>query len=680
VSAAVAVAAPVANPGAERTIRAATATAITASASTGTPTAWLWALGGDCPVGSSIADTAAESTTITIPTFGQCTVTLTVTDAMMASDDADVIIGAVPTNSNDVVDLASIGTQYVTVFGSLPRWGASPWPWQDDRHSALSDLFGGYLTSEADMQAEWDTLLTGTVSTTNGNASVTGSGTSFQTALCAGGTSPASGNIRVIIHDDAGERRIFEISGCPSQTSLTLASNYTGTTDSGLSWAKMTDAGVWIGGGQNWNYYDSGLAHYSMWLRSGITRHRDYARTLLDRWWTMPYVDEGRCVARGLCHGAPRLKSTAGLMLRALDGVSSMWPGIRLIVAEYLTGIDDGGGRIDDVREEGYELGFAALCAMLDPDAGERAACLAAVNNSLDDKWEPQQRVDGAWHNRFYGISSWNGGTGTAAVTNGMTSVTGTGTNWNVADDFPSSGNWFLICYIANPLVEADCDSTAYTGTINSTTSITLDTPYAGTTNGARYWQWGNLVGFGTQPFQLGIVGSAMRWAYLATSDARPRQYVIDLADWIRTTGYYSDTRGIYFGRVSPNCEPDPSIIAACNNSADTNPKASRFLTGEVINVVATAYEYSLDPLLLAFGDDLVGAALAEPMGGPNNDDNDYVEHLLTAQITPTRKSKDFAFWFGFGNSPHWAAVRAAEPYSSIISGGVTLGGGTTVR
>lgn len=67
-----------------------------------------------------------------------------------------------------------------------------------------------------------DTALTGTVAITNASATVTGTGTAFDTELAEGDA------IKI-------EAEIFTVSAIASATSLTLDSNYAGSTDSGLT-------------------------------------------------------------------------------------------------------------------------------------------------------------------------------------------------------------------------------------------------------------------------------------------------------------------------------------------------------------------------------------------------------------------------------------------------------------
>lgn len=82
----------------------------------------------------------------------------------------------------------------------------------------------GYLGSSAKLKFYQAVAITGTISATNGSATVTGSGTSFTTALAVGQ--------KVRFGSDTSFA-MYTVSAIGSNTSLTLTGNYTGTTISG---------------------------------------------------------------------------------------------------------------------------------------------------------------------------------------------------------------------------------------------------------------------------------------------------------------------------------------------------------------------------------------------------------------------------------------------------------------
>lgn len=72
-----------------------------------------------------------------------------------------------------------------------------------------------------------DVTLTGTVGATNGSAAITGSGTAFTTEL-------EVGNAIAIASSVAAGYEVFTVSAITNDTSLTIDSNYAGTTATGL--------------------------------------------------------------------------------------------------------------------------------------------------------------------------------------------------------------------------------------------------------------------------------------------------------------------------------------------------------------------------------------------------------------------------------------------------------------
>lgn len=410
--------------------------------------------------------------------------------------------------------------------------------------------------------------------------------------------------------------------------------------------------GAWINGSNNVNYYDSVLAHYATFHMSGDEKYRNFARTLASRWLAQPYIDRGDCVARGGCVGAPRLKSLAGLYAYAIDGNPEVFDDLWKFDLENMADLV----RLQqrpvtlDVRENGYNLGFVALCAKLQSTDERRATCKAAVTASLTATWDPAF-ARGVPQNRTWGYAPWNGWPGTAAVTRGSRTVTGTGTRWNAdANNQP-----FIVCRNDNPQSNADCDRETYTARFVSATELTLDRPYEGETRAGQGWQYSNLLVFGTQPFTLGVLGTALEWAYGATGDPRPRNWVIEIAKWLRDKGFRPETKGLYYGRGYPNCEP----IREGNKDCAGDPVIdSRFLNLEVFRALAAAYRYSGDPALRDFTDKLYGATFGGPASQGPHADGTYALELDGVSRGSANKAKDFGFAFGMGMSATWEASR----------------------
>ncbi len=591
------------------------------------------------------------------PTFvpntpGTYTFQLTVVDSSNQPTSCIVKDGAVVTDENDIVVISDPNANLL-LSPSL-RLGASPWPWYDNQHAALADFFGSLQTT--DFADVWNNALTGTISVTKGSAAVSGSGTSFIHDVCGNG----SGTYLIVwypIGDGTFGRYPAGISSCDSDTQITLSAPYQmSESASGLSFSIMTNSQVftWINPSTFANYYDNVMAFYSLYYRTGIDTYLQYARTLADRWWTLPWIDKGQtCNLSGLtpCLTA-RARSFTGLVLRALDGRPDMWPGLRKWwdADRYMITHSS----IYDTREQAYQTANVALCAMFDPDSDHQQLCANDLSTALGTLWTANEKSGGYWLNPSYGYATWNGAPGTVSVTNGSTMVQGVGTNWSAAM-FPE-GNAFWITKA--PLDSVNGDPVSYSATYVDSTHVRLDRPYEGPTSSNRGWQSNNLVGYGTQPFMMGIAVSAFYYAYLATGDDRARQMAIDSAYWIAQNGYRPSTRGLYYGRYFVNCTPIRENLPNCSSDPAED---SRFLAGEVMNAVSRGYMLTGDKGLLAVGDSLFGAMFGKPgFGGPQSD-SIYLTEIDAGGVAFLRKkAKDFGYFFGFGQSWTWPAARLA--------------------
>jgi hypothetical protein len=597
-------------------------------------------------------------------TFGTYIFKLTVTDSSLQSASCTATYGAVSADDNDIVLLSDANLNQV--FSPMLRLGASPWPWYDDRHKTLADFFGG-LQSTEDLEP-WNNPAAGTLSATKDSRIVTGQGTTFIQDFC-GGKALGDGSALVVWYPIAGSpdhtgRRAYDITSCDSDTQVTLAQPYAGTEPAGgLTYSHMNPQEVftWGGGATNANFYDNVLAFYALYYRSGVDTYLNYARTLADRWWAMPYVDEGRtCSLEGGPCMWPRNRSLMGLIVRALDGRPDMWPGIQHWCESDSYFLRQPGPP-GDIREQAYQLNEVSLCAMFHPDATERDIFGKAVLSALDGVWAPFQQPAGHWLNPTYGYAPWNGYSGSATVSAGSTMVEGVGTTWT-SDYFPTD-NVFWISNGPNDALHGD--PVSYGATLVDPSHLKLDRPYVGASGANRGWQSNNLVGPGTQPFTLGVLGNAMQFAYVATGDPRARRYVIDIANWIKDFGYRSSVRGLYYGRYYPNCEP---IQEGIKNCSQDNLVAARAYASEVIATFSRAYMLTGDPQLRDMGDNLFGAIFGKAgFGGPQSDglfDNEIDDGGWTMQ---THKAKDFGFLFGFSQGWTWPAARLQQGPAPVV-------------
>lgn len=91
----------------------------------------------------------------------------------------------------------------------------------------------------------------GSIAVTNGSATVTGTGTSFNSLF-------SNGDTILFVDTVADLNRFLTVSGTPTATSLTLTANYTGNTQSGLVYAKRTTDGMRTG---SWRWSSAEIDH-----------------------------------------------------------------------------------------------------------------------------------------------------------------------------------------------------------------------------------------------------------------------------------------------------------------------------------------------------------------------------------------------------------------------------------
>jgi hypothetical protein len=570
------------------------------------------------------------------------------------------------------------------VLGPLIVFGDNPWIYADEAHEALADHFLALYGVDPEWDDTWNTALVGTISVTNGSTTVTGTSTTFQTTFCSGGTSGDGSQIVIWYPRPVSGygRRDYLVVSCTSQTVLTLDRVYdtSNGTSGGLSYARWTDASynTWMGGGTNPNYYDNVIAHYMLYYRTNNTTYRDAARTLAAMWWSLPDIDEGYAnLGNHGFHGPPpRVRALTGIMLWAVEtGNTGVWTGVERILDGYIEDIENQGEYIYDIREAGYRIAFLAVAGLIDPDSGRRAKWIAALEDTIDTAWTPLQRANGQWDYHVGCYIPLNGYPGTATVTNGSATVTGSSTTWQAS----WLTNNAVLFYAAGDYDSPD--PVSYTATWVSSTEITLDRPYEGSSGSGKGWNFCNLVGVGTQPFMMGIIGTAWYWAFLALDAAESAsaplasQFVLDAVDWIKDYGYSATAKGLYYGRDFPNCEPISDANQWCG-AADV--AGARFLNGEVMGAVGAAYILSsYNATYKTFGDALYAAMFAYYVGDSGYDGisvHGEIEWALAVD-----KAKDHGFLFGMGFGAGWPAVRLLDEggggEGTVGGGSATMGG-----
>ena len=673
-----------------RTIRAGSEVTLDGSLSYpldgGSTLSYSWKqLPGISPVNVMWSNTTVQKPVITGLLAGQYQFQLRVTDGSGGSSTCTETAGAVVSDSKGVV---ITGNQTLdNVLGPLIRWGANPWPYYDDRHKYLADFFGGLQATHTDV---WDTTLTGTVTLTHGSTTITGVGTSFLSTFACNGTDVI---VLYYTHTPPGGvtsqyRNPSTVLSCQSDTQLTISPFWPLATETGRAYSKMSAADLfyWIGNATNTNFYDNVLGFYALYYRSGLEIYRTYARTLADRWWTLPYINQGHvCDGTGqIPCSAPRNRSMSGLIVRALDGRPDMWPGLREWMDNDISLLPIYNNQIIfDLREYSYLVNEVALCAIADPDPTHQAVCQAAVADPINLVYSPQQQPDGSWLNPSLGFSSWNAGTGSVNVTTGSTTVIGIGTNFALG--CAGLGFWSKNG-LTPPVSNKEGDSGGFTVvSVNSDTSLTISPKYNGLTQTGKGWECNNLLGLGVQPFMIaGVAGRTFNNVYraLATSDpataAKARKFAVDAWNWTTSKGYWPANEGFFYARTFAGCEPDPRAFSFCagtssSATAEGNIQSVRFISAEAMNGCAHAYEFSSNAVIKSVCDILFGA-LYGGQGGIGADSH-YVWGFFgrwdqAGDDVTFDKAKDYGFGYGWGGGSAWpvASMGGVAPVNNRTS------------
>ena len=219
-----------------------------------------------------------------------------------------------------------------------------------------------------------------------------------------------------------------------------------------------------------------------------------------------------------------------------------------------------------------------------------------------------------------------------------------------------------------------------------SPTQIQLYRPWP-TASGTFSYTYYNLVGRGTQTFMAGIKTLQMRYAGQVYNPYQSLDQAI--ANWIGTTGFdAAGTKGIYYGRVFPQCEPaltdsgitDTAYINNCIENA-YNPdgvEQARARNSEAQNAMTVMYLANPTAANQATGDMFYGAAF----GATGYTANGYWSDGLTASNLDDVSLGAYkwpGFFFGIGMAHQWPAARlggVAPPQNRTVSIGLNLSSG----
>lgn len=648
--------------------------------------------------------------TVVPSVFGTYNLRVTVIDLLGQRSTKDFKIGAVATDDNDVVIVpdARIGT----ILGPMIRFGANPWSWFDNRQKKLADNQIALMnTVWADY---WNTPSShGTVSVTAGSVTVNGSGTSFQDDFCggAGNTTPADASSIIYFWypstDYPGEtgRGRYTVVQCNSQTQLTISQPYIhSATGNSLPYTVVNQhqEANWVYAPIPGNYYDNVLAFYNLYYRTGLDTYRDAARVLASRFWTGPNFDRGqnynfeRLGGTWSIAGPGRGQSVTGLALWGLETGTDVWKGLHYVWNSWALFSDytRNGGQMGNIREHGYFDAGLALCMLFDPDdTYSKGICPTALSTTIRTLWAPLETQDGAWTNTEVDVGLLaSDGSISVTVVDGSPNITLTN-QYNVSlgsycaintgwcpEMFSNSGTLMdrWLWFITNPRnVNLSGNSSAAVGdtTVYKVSSVVdgthavLSKPYSDSKcpapNGCKKGLVAShIAGFGTQPFMLGLaigvfadyVYKALVYQNMLDDAATVRQFVVDGAKWLSTTGYDPKSGGLWGARGFLNCEPDPSVDPYCQSGA--------VLNGEAMRGYSAAYLLTGDPAIKAAGDRLYQRQWCKPgWSCPLPADGSYLQEIDDPPggymiNNSALSNKWFGFFFGYGFGAAWPAAR----------------------
>jgi K319L-like, PKD domain len=502
--------------------------------------------------------------------------------------------------------------------------------------------------------------------------------------------------------------------------------------------------GLGYAGDYSPNYYDMGLAHYAFYLRSGQTQSLTAARNIEDYWLRYPEIAQGDTggsprdksilgvVAAAVLDG-DRASNWSGLRTFAQQGLrvaqqnycdddlretayELSWlalaaqydpdPAQRAQWQSALSGAsyarDNGCRRPDNSFASGFywnpgPLQIAAttgsqtavavngafpsnMCystASGKAVAANGSAMLMAVTGSfLAPAGSYKLLVGGTLNGARYDLV-------TQFDFNSPTSLTMAalwpGDSGEVYWSIENNDNLNYLLTIAQGPGDTANFGQIISCTLIDSTHIRLYRPWPSASGNFAYFYY-NLVGRGTQTFMAGIKTLQMRYASQVFS---PYQALdVALANWIGTVGFdATGTKGIYYGRVFPQCEPavsdsgikDAAVrVAGCieNPNNPSGVSQARARNSEAQNAMTVMYLASPTAANKAIGDMFYGATYgaagytASGFWTDGQTASNLDDGSLAAYKWP-------GFFFGVGMAHQWPAARlggVAPPQYRTVS------------
>lgn len=290
------------------------------------------------------------------------------------------------------------------IVGPVIPLGQSPWPWYDKAHQGNADaIIPAALSAIPQLGAK----ATGTVTLADGcPITVTGPAvrefTSGDAAMLAWPATDGPGTGHFLFNNTkiAGDvmtsgDRCGLAPGLKAASGLSLYHCEQGCRSSFGTY--HADAwGLNAGrGAASWNYYDTGLALYRLYLRTNNPTYLEQFRQFTDLWWTWA-LDQG---STGFDY---RATSFVSQFVRALDGKPERLPALHAHLAlAHKFNVWPVRPPNWDAREAGYLLLNLAVGARADSDPTRRADYCRMIRE-LVPQWIASQRPEGYWSEKNF--------------------------------------------------------------------------------------------------------------------------------------------------------------------------------------------------------------------------------------------------------------------------------------
>lgn len=307
-----------------------------------------------------------------------------------------------------------------------------------------------------------------------------GVGTNLQTELCGGGSSPVNRDAIFIFgptHTDA-----IGVSSCQSETEITLTSDFprAAIASPGVNWgARLSTPGGPFGQrfrrfgnvDPNVSFYDVPLAHYILWMRTGLNQPRDAFRYLASRVWNQRQGEPryNTSISTVLLHEFDDWNP--GTPFKDRDLLWQMWH--KTFYNQNQFPGDPVTKLIRDPRESAYALLHIALMADFHPDSAVRADLRTKISQFYTNSVESSQDASGRF--RFL-LGVVGNDANSFTVTNGSATVTvNTGPNLpaNYCGDPATFYSTGTITSITNGGTAIECSGCNWTGQANKEILIT---------------------------------------------------------------------------------------------------------------------------------------------------------------------------------------------------------------